>query len=244
MANRLKTFLGRQFFSGGANLFSLDDPYEAMARLMQDRKVSNLIDAGASHGRVTQRLLRRFPDARAWAFEPQPMYREPLEKMAQQDSRVRPQFVALSDEAGAIDLHVASSPGITSFYEPSSRLKTMYPRESAEKEVVSVPMVKLDDWSAAQGIDAVEVMKFDIQGAEVRALRGAQKLLSTSTLMVYTEVLFNPLYEGGGLYTDIDQCLREHGFVLYNFYKPRTDERGMLLWANAIFLHAQRMGLN
>jgi FkbM family methyltransferase len=243
MAKVFKSLLRRTLFAKQDNLLSMDDPYETMARLMRPHHVSHVLDAGASHGRVSRRLLRIFPDAHAYAFEPHPMYRERLDHYAGEEPRFHPQFLALSDREGSIDLHITESPGITSLFKPSRRLQNMYPEESAEKEVVQVDMTTIDSWAAVNDVPALQVMKFDIQGGELQALRGAQQALTSSTLMVYTEILFNPLYEGGALYSDIDQCLREYGFLLYNIYKPKCDENGALMWANAIFLHAERMKL-
>jgi len=87
------------------------------------------------------------------------------------------------------------------------------------------------------GAVPIQVMKFDIQGGELNALRGAAGLLKKSVALVYTEILFNPLYEGGALFSEIDLCLRNSGFVLYDIYKPRHHRDGKLLWANAIFIH-------
>jgi hypothetical protein len=60
---------------------------------------------------------------------------------------------------------------------------------------------------------------------------------------VYTEICFNAIYDDGGLYSEIDLFLREHGFGLYDIYKPRYGPNGLLLWANAIFVHAERLGV-
>ena len=84
-------------------------------------------------------------------------------------------------------------------------------------------------------------MKLDIQGGELAALRGAEGLLRSGTLAVYTEVLFNPLYEHGALFGEIDQFLRTCGFALFNLFKPAADERGLLLWGNALYVHVERL---
>ena len=86
-------------------------------------------------------------------------------------------------------------------------------------------------------------MKFDIQGGEVNALKGATTMLQTSTMLVYVEVLFNPLYEGGAIFSDLDAQLRTVDFLLYNIYKPKVDKNGQLLYANAIYIHANRLSL-
>jgi hypothetical protein len=88
------------------------------------------------------------------------------------------------------------------------------------------------------------MIKLDIQGAELKALRGASRILDEEVKLIYAEVSFHPLYEGGTTFGEVDGFLREHGFVLYNLYKVRADAKGMLDQANAIFLHAGRLGVS
>jgi len=87
------------------------------------------------------------------------------------------------------------------------------------------------------------LIKFDIQGGELKALQGATRLLKDSTLLIYTEVLFNPLYNDGAIFSEIDLFLRKHGFVLYDIYKPKYDSNSLLLWGNAIYFHADKIGI-
>jgi len=74
-------------------------------------------------------------------------------------------------------------------------------------------------------------------------MQGASRVLETSTLLVYTEIFFNRLYHGGSIYSEIDLCLREYGFLLYNIFKPKGDRNDVLIQADAIFVHAKRLGL-
>ncbi|MDT8404856.1 FkbM family methyltransferase [Sulfuriflexus sp.] len=243
MAKLFWSLMRKTAFKNKGNLVSLDDHYQVMAGLLKHQQVSGILDAGASTGRITGKFLKVFPKARAYAFEPQPMYRERLTRLAEQDSRIQPQFLALGEKQGSLELQITRSAGCTSLFKPSARMQAMYPDEAAVKETARVDVVTIDEWRAEQGNPGIEVMKFDIQGGELAALRGAPQTLRDSTLLVYTELLFNPLYEGGALYSEIDLCLREAGFMLYNLYKPKTDKNGMLMWSNAIFVHAERLGL-
>ena len=106
-----------------------------------------------------------------------------------------------------------------------------------------VEITTIDDWVRSHGKPSLELLKFDIQGAELKALRGATRTLQESTLLIYTEVWFNPGYEAGALFSEIDSFLRSSGFVLYDLYKPKHDRRGTIIWGNAIFVHASRLGL-
>lgn len=243
MAKLIRSLLRHTLFKSSPNLVSLDDPYGAIARLLRGRTVRGILDAGASHGRVASRLQQAFPNATVYAFEPNPYYREVLQQRAAADPRFVPQYVALSDHDGEAQLQVTRSLGSTSLFAPAARLTGLNPQGAEVTARETVSLVTLDAWAAAQGDPPLELLKFDIQGGEAAALRGAQRTLRTSTLLVYTEVLFNPLYEGGALFGELDALLRDAGLVLYNIYKPKSDERGLLLWGNAIYVHADKLGL-
>jgi len=243
MAKLVDLIVRRLFLKNKSNLLSLDDPYQVIRRLLRGREVKVAIDAGASDGRISRRLLKLFPQSQVYAFEPNPFYRSVLNEFEGNDKRFHPRYYALSDREGEIDLQVAESAGSTSLFMPGPRLKMYQPEGARIKRVEKVRAVSLDDWADEEHIPGVELMKFDIQGAELMALRGAERLLSESTLAIYTEILFNPLYEGGAIFSDIDQLLRKYGFVLYNFYKPKHDKNDLLLWGNAIYAHSGRLGV-
>lgn len=243
MANRFSSFLKKVIIGKDANLISLDEPYKVIKSLLTDRKVTGILDAGASNGRLSSRMLGLFPEAQAYAFEPNPMYRSELELLADSNERFHPVYAALSDKEGVLDLNITESPGSTSLFAPGNRIKRMNPKGSEVKRVESVNVDTIDNWVARNDVNEIELMKFDIQGGELNAFKGGERTLSDSTLVIYTEILFNRMYEGGAVYSELDLCLREYGFVLYDIFKPKYDENRLLMWANAIFIHAGRMGL-
>lgn len=236
MTNLYKLLLRHTVFRKYGSLVSLDKNYDAVARLLRCHAVKGILDAGASTGRISERYMRIFPDAHVYAFEPQPLYRETLESLAQSNTQFHPFFIALSDTVGTLDLHITKSPGSTSLFKPTTHMCSLYPEETVADKVERVEVSTIDDWAAANGNPEIQLMKFDIQGAELKALRGATRTLRASTLLVYTEISFNGLYEGGALFSELDLCLRESGFMLYNFFKPRSDSKGMLIQTNAIYV--------
>jgi len=222
---------------------SFDEPFEVMARLLKGYQVSGFIDAGASNGRISRRLLRNFPAAQAYAFEPNALYAETLKQYAEEESRFHPQFVALSDCEGNATLHVTESPGNTSLFTPGRRLKEIASAGASVKSDDKVELATIDNWAQRNGDPPIELMKFDIQGGELKALHGAVCTLEKFTLLVYAEICFNPLYESGAIYSEIDLFLRDYGFGLYDIYKPKYNQKGLVMWANAIFVNLERLGL-
>jgi len=243
MANRFSSLLKKKILGKDQNLISIEEPYDLMRRLLRGFSVTGILDAGASNGHVSERMLRNFPAAHAYAFEPSPLYKDTLEAYAKRQPRFHPQFAALSDHEGAAELNVTESAGNTSFLKPTEQLSQIDPTGATIKAKITVPVVTVDRWVRDNGNPDIQLMKLDIQGYELIALEGAVRTLQHATVAVYTEIWFNPVYEGGALFSDLDRFLREQGFVLYDIFKPRYHPTGLIQWADALFVHTGRLGM-
>jgi hypothetical protein len=69
-------------------------------------------------------------------------------------------------------------------------------------------------WAQRSGVDRLDVLKLDVQGAELAVMRGAGGLLD-DVRALDLEVEFNPIYRGQPLFGDIDAFLRARSFVLW-----------------------------
>lgn len=243
MTNQFSTFIKKRILGKDKNLVSLYEPYQVMSRLLKGREVTGIIDAGASDGRVSKKLLQKFPAAQVYAFEPNPIYADTLTKYAKAEPRFHPEFLALSDREGTATLYVTESPGCTSLLSPGKRLREISPQGAAVKHLEETRVVTIDEWAKRNGSPAIQLMKFDIQGAELKALRGATCLLAGPALLVYAEIWFNPVYDDAAIYSEVDLFLREYGFVLYDVFRPKYDRNGMIMWGNAIFLNLKQVAL-
>jgi len=243
MTNQFSAFIKKKILGKNKNLISLDEPYEVMRRLLKGHDITGIIDAGASNGRISKRLLRKFPAADVYAFEPNPLYTERLKQYSKEDSRFHPQFLALSDQEENADLYITRSPGTVSLFRPGKRLKEIAPQGSDVERLEKVRVVTIDNWAERNGNLDIQLMKFDIQAGELKALRGATHTLKHSTLLVYTEIWFNCPYENGAIYSEIDLFLRKYGFILYDIYKPKYNLNGLIMWGNAIFVNNQRLSI-
>jgi hypothetical protein len=101
----------------------------------------------------------------------------------------------------------------------------------------TVSTITLDHFCEQNQINQIDVLKMDIQGYELKALQGARNLLSRRAVrLVYSEVLFAPLYTGQAFFHDISAFLAGFGYHLYSLYALMRGRNGMLGWADAIFL--------
>lgn len=151
-------------------------------------------------------------------------------------------------DGGRHKLNICFAPGMTSLMTPNPEVLRLFHAFSAWGEVLSteeVDTMRLDDVPETAG---AEMLKIDIQGAELMAMSHAEARLR-DMLVIHTEVEFLPMYWDQPLFSDIDQFLRRHGFVFHKF-DPTVSRviaplvlnndiyAGMsqLLWADAIFV--------
>jgi len=80
-------------------------------------------------------------------------------------------------------------------------------------EEVRMTLTALDD---VEGLPDIDLLKMDVQGAELDILRHGAKRLSKAVCVV-PEVRFYQMYEGEPMFADVDQELRRQGFVLHKF---------------------------
>jgi hypothetical protein len=137
---------------------------------------------------------------------------------------------------------------MTSLLEPNRVLLTYFhgfPEWGEVLRTEEVETVALDDVSE---ISDADLLKIDIQGAELMVFRHAPRLLQRC-VVVHTEVEFLPMYIGQPLFSEVEQHLRGAGFVLHKFdplvsrtVAPMAVDGdiyrglGQVFWADAIFV--------
>ena len=139
-------------------------------------------DVGANTGYYTLMLAKKFQQVRA--FEPNPdalnILRRKIAKNHYQNVRIVP--VALSDSVGTSRLYLHTEVrektiGSSNSLIPS--LKDVRNKTKEGNEIGDVPFVEVetDTVDNLLGIERVDLMKIDVEGAEFMVLNGAMKAL-------------------------------------------------------------------
>jgi FkbM family methyltransferase len=205
------------------------DPCRAAAGLLRGVRVTDVVDGGAHTGGTTRRLLALFPAATVHAFEPQRQSFARLQSHFKNHPRVRPYPWALSDRSGPATLHVHPG-GYTTSLLMTSDPERMHPQETQEVETRT-----LDAWAVANGQASPALLKLDVQGHELAALRGASQLLAREVRVVLTEVNFHPRYCGSCVFPEVVAFLHERGFRLIGCYEIVKNRRGAWWHGDALF---------
>jgi FkbM family methyltransferase len=196
-----------------------------------------LVDAGARWGIMAQRMVAAAPNATVHAFEPVEANFVKLQACAASDRRIHAHRLILGDEDGAATINVNGSLGTCSVLDAAACLRAYHGDKVETRSRETVRCVTLDGWCAEQSIERIDAIKLDVQGFEVRVLRGAERLLRESVEVVYSEAQLIPLYDGAATFTDIDGYLRSLGFRFHTFTEMFWQERdGQCTCADALWV--------
>jgi len=215
------------------------DKWLAQKRLLVDVPAPVILDVGANIGQTLEAYKALFPEGKVHSFEPFPDSFRKLQQLASRFNRVQTHQLAMADKAGTSTLHVNSVYHATNSLlpRPSSGYR-YYPEVAQLEETITVNTDTLDLFAQRSSLGSIDVLKMDIQGGELAALRGAARLLEGQAVgAIVTEVMFVPHYEGGALFHEIHEFLRERDYSLFGIYDWHYAENGQIRFADAIFIN-------
>jgi len=199
-------------------------------RFLKRTSVATILDVGSRDAEVAIMFKRFFPRSKVFAFECNPraidLCRENIKKSRRNDIVLVDK--AVSDQAGTLDFHAVDprkwgNIGASSLYAPTS-----YPAERFEK--IKVEAVTLAEWARGAGVNAVDILWLDLQGAELKALQG-MGALAQKVKFIYVEVEHKEMYVGQPLLPEIDSYLAALDFTLLrNIFTVKDGSYGTSLY--------------
>jgi FkbM family methyltransferase len=206
------------------------------ALLLESRKISLVLDVGASEGSYASQLRRLGYQRRIVSFEPLSEAFAALESAASEDSLWDVHNLALGSSDASARINIAGN-------STSSSLLGMHQRhlESAPQAnyvgTEQVKVARLDSiWPWLVSDDDKTYLKLDVQGFELEALKGAGVRLETIEC-VQAELSFVRLYEDAPTYLEVIDYLGSRGFRLAGLEDGHDDRQtGEMLQADGIFV--------
>lgn len=194
-----------------------------------------IIDAGACRGDLAISLRRRWHDATIVCIEPNPTAFSALCRNAQGFWKMLLYPYALSDHSGVGTFF----PGRVPEQETVSSLlprSVGYAGGYQLAEGIQVKLRRLDDLLDDLGWPRIDLLKMDLQGGELLALKGADAALHGGFLPhILTEIWWEPSYVGAPHVTELDAFLAAYGYSRFATSGPsRMQHEGV--WGDALYV--------
>lgn len=188
-----------------------------------------VLDFGACDLRDSLTVAQHCPNTKILAFEPHPNYYQVCLQRNVHPDRIEVINSAISDTDGTVKFHIPlGNQGASSMLAPN-----MVPHTTDGRVVTTeVKAIRLDGFFKSRGIDVIDMVWMDVQGAELTCLKGMGEYLK-SVKVIQTEVGIKAYYQGHTLYPDIKAYLIDNGFIELGISPDWEYE------SNAIFLNTR-----
>jgi FkbM family methyltransferase len=163
------------------------------------------VDVGANIGIYTQLLSRWVgPTGLVYSFEPSPENFGRLQSATRKLANVRLSQSAVGESSRRTALYVSDKLNVD---------HRAYPPEGDSRPTVPIEMIALDDYFKAG--ERVDLIKMDIQGYELHALRGASRVLADNpTIKLLFEFWPYGLKQAGSNWAELIGVLKENGKLI------------------------------
>ena len=198
---------------------------------------ATVIDVGAGRGQFAVFALKRFPRARVHSFEPLPSSYRTAVRAIGKSERAEVRQLAIGAKTGNQDIFISADADSSSLLRPTDEQTERFPG-TGEVDRVEVDVMALDE--AVTVVDArPALLKLDLQGGELDALRGAEQTLG-SVDAIFVECSFVELYEGQPLADELICYLKDRSFALRGVFSPNYGADGTCVQADLLFQAAAR----
>lgn len=191
-----------------------------------------LVDVGANVGEYVAAVLKLVSPISVIAIEPLPPCHKQLASVLAGNKKNLLVKAAAGELNGEVEMYSTGDSKMSSILLPHAGIAANYqPGDCATVQKLKVPLVRIDDVVPAN--TPVGLLKLDVQGFELSALRGAESTLKQARA-IQVEINYKAHYEGAANFDDIHGFLTVRGFQLFGVSAPYAGKDGPL-WADALY---------
>ena len=234
--NNIKYLFRRYIgFDPSLRKVTLNEDFLDQKKLLRNTSIRIIFDVGANVGQTTRRYRKLFPRATIYAFEPFPSSLNIYKNHTCGDKRIKTYELALTDTVGEKIFYANDCHYTNSLLPVDTEHRGTENYNPTEK--INVSTSTLDFICSDESIDNINILKMDIQGGELLALKGAENMLKARKIdLIYTEVAYQTTYINQPTLTDLEDYLKPFGYVLYKKYNTDFDKDNKPISGDAIFI--------
>jgi FkbM family methyltransferase len=212
-------------------------PRDLMEKLPEGKKLT-VLDIGGYQGEFSAGLIEAGLIEKGYIVEAHPELFGGLQERFK-GTKVTPIHCALSNKIGKIILNSFSVGGTSSILKMNEQSSSLKEIGMAEAGSYEVDATILDHLWAQFGSPKLDLLKIDVQGAELIVLGQGENCLQ-ATERVWIEVSFEPLYHNSALFPDVYAFMSSRGFGMHVYSPVFQSKAGEILQADLLFIKRQK----
>jgi FkbM family methyltransferase len=185
-----------------------------LLELVRRAKVDVIYDIGANVGTWTLLAKSIYPNAQVHAFEPLSRHSDLFADNTAEVKGVALHKIAVGVENTSAMIHLTNFSDASSLLTPAAASRILFGVQEVAQ--VGVQVRRLDDYRVERQLPHPDLLKLDIQGYELEALKGATECLQ-NVKAVITEVSFIEYYESQCFFHEVVGHLAEFGLFVRAF---------------------------
>lgn len=204
--------------------------------ILRTFNINSILDVGANEGQFASKLLNLGYTGHIYSFEPLHAIYSKLHKKTAGYSNWSAINMGVGSKEEELVINVAENFESSSILEVDNKSIEVEPAtRTTHQEKIKVTTI--DAFIAGhKNLNNEVLLKLDIQGYEMEALKGALENLNRFKL-IQVELSFVQVYKGGPLYKEVINFLEEKNYEFFTFIPAFVDSKtGRMLQADGIFV--------
>ena len=196
-------------------------------------KFRMIIDIGANKGQFALACRKWAPNSKIISFEPLSAPADMFRLLFSKDTNIQFYQTAIGPKKQRANIHVSAHEDSSSLLPIGSNQVTIYPG-TQEKELIEVDVAPLSFFLMPEDIKSPAMLKLDVQGFEMEALKGCETLMEKFDY-IYCECSFIELYYGQKLAYEVIEWLHQRQFNFIGIFNTSYDRSGLAIQADFLF---------
>lgn len=217
-----------------------DLAYEDQKINFQDKSENlTIFDIGSHEGKTVMKYRNIFPKSIIYSFEPIKELYEKQKMKFKKDSNILIYQKIISDVEGKSPFNINKIDATSSILEPNFNvLPNKYAASYDTLENTTFESDRIDSFCKNNNIRNINILKCDVQGAELKILKSAERLLLDQKIdLIYLECSFVELYSKQCMFDEIIVYLFATKYRLHSIYDIQYNfSSGRILQCDAIFV--------
>lgn len=203
--------------SSVTNTFAETERAERIFYLNYLREGMTVFDVGANVGELTLLFSRFVGDGIVHAFEASSTTFDKLKTIctASERQNVIINHQAVAAENGFIELYIYDG-SLSVFNSQAQRPLKDYGLDIESIGTEKVSAVTIDEYCRKNKVEQIDLLKIDVEGAELQVMRGASEMLENKRIKCLSFEFGQTTFDMGNTPAEIELLLKETGYKIQN----------------------------